>query len=134
MASVGETKVRGIRGAVSVSENSAAAVKEATRDLLEKIVTVNALSLEDIACVFFTVTPDLNAAFPAAAARELGWKDVPLLCATEIGVSGSLPRTIRVLFLVNTSRSQAEIQHVYLGAAQSLRPDLSFEEGPPGYR
>jgi len=88
------------------------------------MVEANHVAVADIASIVFTVTPDLTAAFPARAARELGWKHVPLLDAQEVPVPGSLPRCVRVLMLWNTARSQEEIQHVYLRDARSLRPDL----------
>lgn len=116
--------VRGIRGATSVEENTPEAIRSATIELLEKIVEVNDLDIEDIASAFFTVTNDVNADFPAFAARELGWTYVPLLCATEIEVAGSLPGIIRVLLHTNTIKSQKEIKHVYLNDAVKLRKDL----------
>ena len=116
---------RGIRGATTVERDSAAAILEATRELLACIVEVNGVAVEDLASAFFTVTPDLTAAFPAAAARGLGWQQVALLDAQEIPVLGSLPRCVRVLIHWNTDRPQAEIHHVYLRGAASLRPDLA---------
>ena len=115
---------RGIRGATTVENDSAAAILAATRELLTRIVEANDMALEDIASAFFIVTPDLTAAFPAQAARELGWQHVPLLDAQEIPVPGSLPRCVRVLIHWNTEKPQAEIRHVYLRGAASLRPDL----------
>ncbi len=115
---------RGIRGATTVKTNSAAAVLAATRELLAHIVKLNDVDIEDMASVFFTVTPDLTATFPAQAARELGWRHVALLDAQEIPVAGSLPRCIRVLIHWNTQKPQADIRHVYLRDAASLRPDL----------
>lgn len=117
--------LRGIRGAVTVERNTAEEIIRATKELLEAIVGENDLQPEDVAGVFFTVTPDLNAAFPAEAARKMpGWKYVPLMCAQEINVPGSLLRCIRVLVFVNTARSQREIKHVYLREAAQLREDL----------
>jgi len=116
---------RGIRGAITVESDSAAAILAASRDLLSQIVTANGVDPADIASVLFTVTADLSAAFPAQAARELGWHQVPLMDAQEIPVPGSLARCIRVLIHWNTTKSQAEIQHIYLGQAATLRPDLS---------
>ena len=115
---------RGIRGAITVESDSAAAILAASRDLLSQIVTANGVDPADIASVLFTVTADLSAAFPAQAARELGWHQVPLMDAQEIPVPGSLARCLRVLIHWNTTKSQAEIQHVYLGRAAALRPDL----------
>jgi chorismate mutase len=91
---------------------------------VREIVAANALEPQNIASALFTVTPDLHAEFPAAAARRMGWTMVPLLNFTEIGVPGRLQRCIRVLLHVNTSRAQDEMVHVYLREAVSLRPDL----------
>ncbi len=124
--------VRGIRGAISVEENNPVAILAATRLLLEEMVDRNGLIIDDLVSVFFTVTSDLNAAFPAFAAREMGWKTVPMLCATEIDVPGAPGGIIRVLIHTNTPKSQAEIRHVYLGAAASLRPDIEPSPGPGG--
>lgn len=115
---------RGIRGATTVEADTADAIVAATRELLVRIVEANDLAASDVACAIFTVTPDLTAAFPARAARELGWQHVPLLDAQEVPVPGSLSRCVRVLILWNTERSQEEIRHVYLRDAGSLRPDL----------
>lgn len=115
---------RGIRGATTVESNAAAAILGATRELLARIVEANAVSAEDIASALFTVTHDLTAAFPAQAARELGWQHVALLDAQEIPVPDSLPRCVRVLIHWNTDKPQAAIHHVYLHGAASLRPDL----------
>lgn len=117
-------KVRGIRGATSVEEDTPSAILEATTELLLQIVKDNDLVLEDVASIFFTVTTDLTADFPAYAARELGWSSIPLLCATEIPVKGSMPMCIRVLVHVNTTKEQPEIKHVYLRRATNLRRDL----------
>jgi chorismate mutase len=116
---------RGIRGATTVETNSAADIRTATRELLVRLVEVNGVAAEDIASALFTVTPDLTAAFPAQAARELGWQHVALLDAQEMPVPGSLPRCVRVLVHWNTSKAQAEIRHVYLRGATVLRPDLT---------
>ncbi len=116
--------LRGIRGAITVEENTAAAIAEAVTELLQTLQAQNDFSLADVAGVFFTATPDLDADFPAAAARQAGWDQVPLLCAVEMNVPGSLGRCIRVLVLVNTHRRQEEMSHVYLRDARVLRPDL----------
>jgi chorismate mutase len=92
------------------------------------MVEVNGVEIADIASVFFTATPDLTAAFPAQAARDLGWHQVPLLDAQEIPVAGSLPHCVRVLLHWNTSKSQQEVRHIYLGGAALLRPDLQESE------
>lgn len=118
-------KVRGIRGATSVSANTREAILEATRELLLEMLRANGLAdFEEIASILFTTTPDLNATFPAEAARELGMQQVPLLCASEIAVPGRLPRCVRVLLHVNTSKSLKDMVHVYLREAKSLRPDI----------
>ena len=117
--------VRGIRGAITAGENEQRAIVEATGRLLREIVSANAVEINDIAAVFFTTTADLNAAFPATAARELGWTDVPLLCGHEMAVAEALGRCIRVMMLVNTETPQDRIRHVYLDGAASLRPDLA---------
>jgi len=116
---------RGIRGATTVSANSAAEILEATRELLERIIAANDIQAADVASALFTVTPDLTAAFPARAARDLGWHQAALLDALEIPVPDSLPRCVRVLIHWNTNKSQAEICHVYLRGAAALRPDLA---------
>jgi chorismate mutase len=115
---------RGIRGAICADANQADAIFRATRRLLERVVAANDLSLADVASVIFTATPDLDAAYPARAAREAGWVETPLLCTQEMAVAGSLPRCIRVLIHWNTDRAPHDIRHVYLGAASALRPDL----------
>ena len=120
---------RGIRGATTVEANTAEAILDATGELLAAMVEANGLAAEDIASALFTVTADLDAAFPAQAARQLGWHQVPLLDAIEIPVPGSLPRCVRVLLHWNTSRGQAEIRHVYLRGAAGLRPDLDGRDG-----
>jgi chorismate mutase len=125
---------RGIRGATTVEADTADAILKATRRLLARLVEANTVDVADIASATFTVTPDLTAAFPAQAARELGWQHVALLDAQEIPVPGSLPRCVRVLVHWNTVTPQQEIRHVYLGRAASLRPDLqeSSERGRRG--
>ena len=116
---------RGIRGAITVEANTRDAILSATRELLECIVVANQLVVNDVASVIFTATPDLNAAYPAQAARAMGWVNTPLLCMQEMAVQGSLRRCIRVLMHWNTDKSVDEIQHVFLGKAQKLRPDLA---------
>ncbi len=119
---------RGIRGATTVEIDSAPAILEATHQLLTGMVEANQVDSADVASAVFTVTPDLTAAFPARAARELGWRHVPLLDTQEVPVPGSLSRCVRVLILWNTDLSQQEIRHVYLRGAASLRPDLQQDE------
>ncbi|SDW30471.1 chorismate mutase [Paenibacillus sp. CF384] len=118
--------VRGIRGAITVEWNEEQPILRATEELLHTIVASNAIEPEDIASVFITVTGDLDATFPARAIRVMqGWELVPLMCAVEVPVKGSLAMCIRLLVSVNTEKSQKEIEHVYLGGAKALRPDLS---------
>ena len=116
---------RGVRGATTAARNEREAILSATRALLREIVAANDVEPAEIASIFFTATPDLDAACPPLAARQLGWTLVPLLGAQEIDFAGSLPRTIRVLLHCNTTRSQAEIRHVYIQGAEVLRPDLA---------
>jgi chorismate mutase len=117
--------IRGIRGAITVEANRAEAILLATRNLLEAIQRANpSLVPDDLASAFFTLTDDLSSAYPAQAARELGWTQVPMMCSREIPVPGSLPRTVRVLLHWNTVLAPDEIRHVYLGEAVQLRPDL----------
>jgi len=123
---------RGIRGATTVEANGREAILEAAAELLAAMVKANDIKPEDVASAFFTTTPDLNAEFPALAARRLGWNDVPLLCAHEMAVSGSLPMCLRILVHVNTDKRADQIVHVYLRGARVLRPDFEFEpEGKP---
>lgn len=116
---------RGVRGATTVERNEREEILVATRQLLALMVRRNGIEREDVASAIFTTTPDLDAEFPALAARQLGWIDVPLLCGHELSVPGSLPRCIRVLVHWNTERTQKEIEHVYVREAVRLRPDLS---------
>jgi len=121
---------RGIRGATCVEANGEAAIIAATSELLEEIVTANKVEVDDVAYVIFTATPDLDAAYPARAAREMGWTNTPLLCMQEMPVKDSLPSCIRVLVAWNTDLPADEIQHVYLGRANALRPALMEERNP----
>lgn len=118
-------RVRGIRGAITVERNTREEIIAATKELLLSLVRENGIEIEDIASIFFTLTPDLNAEFPALAARELGWQYVPLLCAQEIDVPGAMGKVLRVLMHVNTEKSQKELKHLYLKGAATLRLDLS---------
>jgi len=115
---------RGVRGATTVDNNTAEEILAATADLLRDMVAANNIDTDDIASVLFTVTDDLDAAFPAKAAREMGWSQVPLVNAREIPVPGSLAHCIRILVHWNTAKIQAEIQHIYRNDAVRLRPDL----------
>jgi len=123
--------VRGVRGATSVPEHTRPAILAATRELLQGLQDRNGFVPDDLASILFTATPDLDAAFPAEAARELGWTQVPLMSAVEIGVPGAPPRIVRVLLHWNTTRGPHEIHHLYLGEARRLRPDLAGAGGPP---
>lgn len=117
---------RGIRGATTVERNDRESILAATTELLQLLIARNDLHPDDVASAIFTVTEDLNAEFPAVAARTLGWTEVALICMREIPVPNSLGNCIRVLLHVNTTRSAAEMQHVYLKEAVSLRPTLSI--------
>ncbi len=121
--------IRGIRGATTVEENSERAVLDATRELLQQMAQANNVEPDELAAILFTSTPDLTAAFPAEAARQLQWTNVPLMSANEIAVPGSLPMCVRVLMLWNTAQAQEEIVHVYLRRAVALRPDLRARRG-----
>lgn len=126
--------IRGVRGAISVEEDSLESITQATIELLTAILQANSsLRSQDIASAFFTMTEDLSSAYPALAARQLGWSEVPLLCAREINVPNGMPRVIRILLHWNTSLPQADIRHVYLGRAEALRPDLAHrpKHAPP---
>jgi chorismate mutase len=116
---------RGVRGATTVAADDRDEILLATRQLLALMIRQNGIDTADIASAQFTVTKDLCSEFPALAARQLGWIEVPLLCGYEITVEKSLPRCIRVLLHWNTEKSQSEVQHIYLHDAVKLRPDLS---------
>jgi chorismate mutase len=117
--------VRAIRGAIQAEQNSADSIGAATKELLLAILEENNISRSDIVSVILTATPDLNAAFPAAAAREIGFESVPLLCAVEIDVPGALSKVIRSMVTVNTELESSEISHIYLGGAKALRKDIA---------
>ena len=116
-------RIHGIRGATTVERNEPQEILDATDELLRAIIAANDLQPDDIVSAFFTVTNDLDAAFPARAAEDFGWNIVALLHATEIPVPGSLPRCIRLLVHAYTIRTRAEIKHCYLRRAIILRPD-----------
>jgi chorismate mutase len=123
-----EWQVRGVRGATTVTENTVTAMSDAVHELIAEIEAHNLFRPQDIVCVFFTVTPDLDAMFPAAAARKRpGWDHVPLIDLQQMHVQGSLERCIRILIQVNTSVDQSVIVHRYLRQAQILRPDLDVQ-------
>ena len=119
------TFCRGVRGATTVENDDREEILNATRQLLALMIRQNEIQSEDVASVQFTVTADLKSEFPALAARQLGWLEVPLLCGYEVSIEGSLERCIRILLHWNTEKVQSEIHHVYLHEAKRLRPDLS---------
>lgn len=120
------TAVRGIRGATTVAANTPDEIVDATEELLNAMVTANGVESQDLAAVYMTLTKDLNAEFPAVAARErLGWRLVPLINSVEVDKPGSMPRCIRVLMYWNTSLTQDEIKHIYLRDAVVLRADIT---------
>ena len=116
--------VRAVRGAIQVDEDDREQVLDATTELLETVLERNGLTQEDLISVVFTATPDLTSEFPAYAARQMGFVDVPLLCASEIAVQGAMPRVLRVLAHVETDLPRAEITHAFLRGAAALRRDL----------
>ena len=118
--------VRGIRGAITVPQDTPAAIHQATRELLEQILEQNQiLDFSELAAIIFTLTPDLSSAFPAEAARALGMLQVPLISSSEIPVPGSLAKVLRILLLWNTDLRPEQVRHVYLREAKVLRPDLN---------
>lgn len=125
--------VRGVRGATTAEANTPEAIWAATADLLREMLRANDIAADSIAAVFFSATPDLNAAYPATAARKLGLTEVPLFGSQEVMVEGSPAKCIRVLILFNTAKTQGEIRHVYLKEASHLRPDLA-EQGANPFR
>jgi chorismate mutase len=125
--------VRGIRGAVNIASNTKEEILTKSKELLEAILAANRVKPADIAAAIFTLSPDLNADFPAYAARQLGWTDVPLMCARELDVPGAMEKVIRVLLLVNSKTPPSKIKHQYLGDTPRLRPDLATK-GPKGDR
>ena len=118
---------RGIRGATTVEKNDREGILAATKELLQLLIEKNHLHMEDVASAIFTMTDDLDADFPALAARDLGWTEVALICMREIPVPNSLRKCIRILLHVNTERSASEIQHVYIRGAVTLRPNFCVE-------
>ena len=121
-------RCRGIRGATTVPENTPDAILDATTELLGELMRANDLRVEDVASAFFTTTRDLNAEFPAVAARKMGWTDVALMCGHEMDVPGSLPQCLRILLHVNTEKPPQELVHVYLHGAEALRPDIAHNQ------
>lgn len=122
--------IRGIRGATTIKENNKQEILTATEQLLRDMITENHIEAADVAQIVFSVTDDIDAAFPAAAARQIeGWTFVPVMSMREIPVPGSLSMCIRILMTVNTTAKQEEINHVYQNGAIVLRPDLSTVQG-----
>ncbi|MBX3071358.1 MAG: chorismate mutase [Thermomicrobiales bacterium] len=122
------TTCRGIRGATTATANTSEDILEATLEMVKALIVLNDLQTEDIASAIFTTSPDLNATFPAVAARELGWSEVPLMCSHEMDVPASLQKAVRVLVHVNTTKSASEIKHVYLKNARQLRPEWAYSD------
>ena len=120
---------RGIRGATTIEHNTKEEVLAATRELLERLIAANDIVQDDVACAFFTTTPDVDAEFPAVAARQLGWTQQALLCGHEMSVPGSLQRCIRILILLNTTKTASEIKHIYLKKAVTLRQPETVAPG-----
>jgi chorismate mutase len=118
-------KCRGVRGATTIAANTREEILKGTRQLLALMIRANGIEPQDVASVLFSTTTDIDAEFPALAARQLGWLDVPLLCSHEMAVPGSLPMCIRVMIHWNTDKPQNEIEHIYVRDAKRLRPDLS---------
>jgi chorismate mutase len=125
--------VRGIRGATTVTANTAEAITESTEELLRELVSLNDLDPNDIAAAFFTTTPDLDAEFPAHAVRRLGWMDIPMLCGHDMEVKQPNPRgvpmCIRILLLYNTPRPQSAMRFAYLRGAEAIKQDLDYMQG-----
>jgi chorismate mutase len=119
---------RGIRGATTADANTAEDILEATTEMMEILIRLNELEPEHVVSAIFTTSPDLNATFPAVAARALGWNDVPLMCSHEMDVPASLQKAVRVLLQINTTKTPSEIRHVYLKGARQLRPEWAYEE------
>lgn len=117
-------QLRALRGAITVTENSREAILEATREMLAALAAANQISPEHVVAATFTATPDLDAAYPAEAAREMGWHHAGLLCLQEMAVEGSMGMCLRVRILLQTRKSQAQMRHCYLRGARVLRPDL----------
>ena len=122
-------RCRGIRGATTVDDNTREDTLAAAKELLQEMVQANGVQEEEIACIFFTTTPDVNRAVPAAAARELGLSQAPMLCGHEMNVPGSLPMCLRILILFNTEKGTEEIVHIYIKGARELRSGSDNQEG-----
>lgn len=127
-SSIVQLACRGIRGATTAIANTAEDILEVTDELLRIVIALNELDPLDVASIIFTTTPDLTATFPALAARDIGWTEVPLLCTHEMAVPGSLQSCVRILIHVNTPRAAQEIKHVYLKGARALRPEWAYSD------
>ncbi len=121
--------IRGIRGATTVERDDAEEILERTEELLEAMASANQIVPEDMASIFFTLSPDLHATFPAEAARRIGWQHVPVICMRELDVPHGLKKTVRVLMHAETVLGQREVQHVYCHGAVVLREDLKADVG-----
>lgn len=119
--------VRGFRGATTVDANTREEILDATSELLQALLQANDIQHDHVASIIFTTTPDINAEFPAVAARNLGWTDIALMCGHEMSVPGSLQRCVRILMHVNTELAVDQVKHIYLRGAMALRPDLAGE-------
>lgn len=124
--------IRGVRGATTVDCNSRRAIMEGTLELLQAMIDSNSIIEDEVASILFTATPGLDAAYPAAAARELGWTRAALMGFQEAQVTGGLQQCVRVLIHWNTDKPMAEIQHVFLHGAVALRPDLTSDQNAEG--
>ena len=124
--------VRAFRGATQLSADTKAEMREAVVELLQDLLKANSISDGDLISILFTATPDIKSDFPAAGVRELGLVDLPLICAQELDVAGSLPRTIRLLIHANSSLTRSQVTHKYLRGAVVLRPDLAAKADKSG--
>jgi chorismate mutase len=120
-------RCRGVRGAITAEANTAEAILAATHELLTALIEANQIDPDDVGSMFMTTTIDLNAEYPAVAARQLGWMDVAIMCGHEMDVPHGLKKCIRILMMWNTTRTAQEIRHVYIGEAQTLRPDRAVQ-------
>ncbi len=125
MTSTRGTVVRAVRGATQLDQDEREHLYERTRELVAAVLEANNLTVDDLISVIFTATPDLVSDFPAAAAREMGLGDVPLMCSVEIAVPHALPRVIRLMMHINTTKTRSEIRHIYLHGAAALRKDIA---------
>lgn len=126
MAKDGEfVLVRAIRGAITVENNSETDILSATKELINSIIQENNISKDDVISIIFTATRDLDAVYPAVAARQIGFTDVALMCVNEMYVPGSLEKCIRIMMHVNTGKKNSELKHIYLKGAKILRPDIA---------